>query len=132
MAGDEHQPQQVVADGVVDFCVEIRLVHFELLLDLACELAFLAAMQLGATQAIDGAMPGGGHEPGPGLIRDAGARPLFERRHHRILGQILGKAHVAHHASQARDEPGSLDAEDGLDGTLGWRRRHKEGSIPGG
>ena len=93
-------------------------------LDLAAELLVLALDQLPPAQAVDGAMLGGGHEPGARLVRDARLRPLLERGDERVLRQLLGEADVAHHAREAGDELGLLDAEDRVDGAMGIGSRH--------
>jgi hypothetical protein len=71
----------------------------------AAELLLLAG-QAGATaQQVDGAVLGRGHQPGARVGRHAGPRPLLERRHQRVLGQLLGDAHVTHDARQPGDQP---------------------------
>ncbi len=60
----------------------------------------------------------------PGLVGDARLRPLLERGDQGVLRQLLGQADVAHHAGQAGDEPGRLDAPDRLDGAMGIGSRH--------
>src|SRR5207245_8590335 len=42
----------------------------------------------------------------------------------RILSQILGEAHVAHHPREPRDQPRRLDPPDGVDRAPWIRRRH--------
>ncbi|HEY5398065.1 MAG TPA: hypothetical protein VIL16_22010 [Trebonia sp.] len=44
--------------------------------------------------------------------------PLLERRHQRVLGQVLGQPDIAGHPGQRGDEPGRLDPPDRLDGPL--------------
>ena len=90
----------------------------------------LAVAELVAAKDIDGAMLGGGHQPGAGIVGDAGGGPLLERRHQRVLGQFLGEADIAHHAGETGDELGLLDPEDCLDGAMGVGRRHGDRLWP--
>ena len=69
-----------------------------------------------APELVDGAVLRRRHQPGAGIVRDARLRPALERRHERLLRQILGEADVAHHANQPADQPRRLDAPDRLDG----------------
>jgi uncharacterized protein YndB with AHSA1/START domain len=62
-----------------------------------------------------GAGPGSGHQPGRWLVGDVVAMPVLERGDQRILRQLLGQAHIAHHAGQRADDPGGLDVPDGID-----------------
>ncbi len=124
MAGGEHQPQQVVADVVVERGVEVGHLRLAFRGQLVAELGVLAVDQLGAAEAVDRAVLGGGHQPGAGLVGDAGARPLLERGDERVLRQLLGHADVAHHAREAGDELGLLDAEDRVDGVMCIGSRH--------
>jgi hypothetical protein len=65
---------------------------------------------------------GGGHEPGAGLVGDACVWPLLERRHERVLGQLLGNADVADDARERGDQSRRFDAPDGVDGAVGLRK----------
>ena len=106
MAGDEDEAQQVVADVVV----ERRIDRFDRVRggDLVPDREFAARapraclQQLAAAQPVDRAVLGRRHEPGAGIVRHAGDRPLLERRHQRVLGKLLGHADVAHHARERR------------------------------
>ena len=49
---------------------------------------------------IDRPVLGRCHQPGAGVARDARLRPLLERRHERIMREILGEADVAHDAHE--------------------------------
>jgi len=42
----------------------------------------------------------GSHEPGAGVVRDAGLRPLLQRRDESTLPEIFGDADVAHDPSK--------------------------------
>src|ERR1700730_4322640 len=124
MTGDEHQAQQVVADGVVDRCIEIGHGHLLLRFELAAELLVLALEELVAAPKIDGAMLCGGHEPGAGIVRNAGLGPLFERGNESVLRELLGEADIAHDTSESGDDSGGLDAPNGIDGAMCEGRRH--------
>ena len=124
MAGGEHQPQQVVADVVVERGVEVGHLRLAIRGQLVAQLGMLAVDQLGAAKAVERAMLGGGHQPGAGLVGDAGARPLLERGDEGVLRQLLGHADVTHHARQTGDELCLLDAEDRLDGVMCIGSRH--------
>jgi hypothetical protein len=71
-----------------------------------------------APQLIQRAVLGGGHQPGSGVFRNARFEPLLERREQRILGQLLGQPHVAHDASQARDDASRLDVPNRAHGAM--------------
>ena len=124
MTGGEHQPQQVVADVVVERSVEIGRHALSVDILLVAQLCVLAVDQLGAAEAVDGAMLGGGHEPGAGLVGNAGPRPLLERGDECVLRQLLGEADVAHHAREPGDELCLLDAPDRVDGVMCIGSRH--------
>ena len=51
----------------------------------------------------------------PGLSGTPSSRPLLQRRHERLLREVLGDADVAHEPGEAPDEPGGLDPPDGVD-----------------
>jgi hypothetical protein len=123
MAGNEHQPQQVVADVIVEGRVEIRHGHLRDL-QLVAELFLFAFETLPAPQEIDRAALPCGHDTGARIIRDARLRPLLERGEQRILCEILGLSDVAYESGQARDEPGRLDPPDRLDGAIRVGSRH--------
>ena len=124
MAGGEHQPQQVIANVVVERSVEVGHLRLAFRGQFVTQLGVLAVDQLGAAKAVERAMLGGGHQPGAGLVGDAGARPLLERGDEGILRQLLGHADVTHHARQTGDELCLLDAEDRLDGVMCIGSRH--------
>ena len=70
MAGDEHQPQQIIADLVVRARLELAAVGLLFHLELVTECLMLACEHALAPQMIDGTMLGGGHEPGAGIVGD--------------------------------------------------------------
>ena len=71
MAGGEDEAQQVVADVIVDRCIEIGLGELLLDLDVTSELLLLSLEDLVTAHPVDAAMLRGGHEPGPRVVGDA-------------------------------------------------------------
>jgi hypothetical protein len=124
VAGQEDQAQDVVLH-VVDLCDEVGLVELLEDLELAPDQLLLALQRDAAAQRVDAAALGGGHQPGPRVVRYARAGPLLERGDERVLGQVLGHRHVADDASQPGDQPGRLDPPDGVDCAMGGGRRHR-------
>jgi hypothetical protein len=106
MAGDEYESKEVVADVVIDRHVAFGQGGVLPDLEIAPDHVVLLGQQRLPTQEVDRPPPADGHEPGARVLRDAGLGPLLERRDERILGEILGEAHVADNASQPGDEPG--------------------------
>jgi len=98
VAANENEPQEIVAKLVVQRPVTIQLGRLLFDFELVAELLMLAFEQLVAAKDIDGPTLGGGHEPGTGIVRHAGARPLRERGNECVLGQFFGEADIAHHA----------------------------------
>jgi hypothetical protein len=58
---------------------------------LAAEQVQLGAEPFVPPDPVDGSVPGGEHEPGAGVGRDALGRPLFQRRDQGVLRQLLGQ-----------------------------------------
>ena len=118
MAGGEDQPQQFVADVVVERGVEIG--HRLLLLrEIERNHAVLARQHPATAQMIQRPAFGRCHQPGAGLFRHAGRRPVLQRRQQGFLRQVLRQRHVAQHPRQAGDEPRLLDPPDREDGPMG-------------
>ena len=84
----------------------------------------LALVQLAATQAVDAAMLGRGHQPGARIVGHAGSGPLFERGDECVLRELFGNADIAHDAREAGDEPGRLDPPDRVDFAMDVGSRH--------
>ena len=68
---------------------------------------------------VDGAVLGGGHQPGARVVRDARLRPLLQRRDQRVLRQLLGQPDVAHEARQPGDQPGDSIRQTASIGAVG-------------
>ena len=117
MAGDEHEPEEVVANVVLDRGLEVRRRLLDL--EIPAKLLLLALRQCGPPEVVDGTPFPDGHEPGAGVAGHALLRPLLERCHQRLLGQVLGQPHVAHHPGQAGDQPRRLDPPDRVDDPAG-------------
>ncbi len=128
VAGGEDQAQQVIADVVVERCVEIRRSHLPACFELQSQLRVLALDQLGAAEPVDGAVLGRSHQPRAGLFGDAVPGPLLERGYQGVLRQLLGKPHIAHDADEAGNEPRPLDPPDCVDGAMCVDGRHGRGS----
>src|SRR6185436_4147064 len=123
MTGYEHESQEVIADVVVDCGVEIGHRHL-LCLELATELFVFPFEECSPAKQVDSPMLRGRHEPGAGLVGDAGLRPLFECGDERILREILGQTDVAHDAGETGDEPGRFDPPDSVNGAMDVGRGH--------
>ena len=115
MAGNEDQPQQIVADRIVERVIEVRRMGILVDRQLAADLLVLALEHLVAAQMVEGAPPGGRHQPGARPLRHALARPLPERRDQRLLRELLRQADIADDARQPGNELRLLDAPDSVD-----------------
>src|SRR3954471_7794274 len=104
MTGGEDEPEKIVAHGIVDRRVEIRLRARELLLEITRDLVLLAVVQRSATKGIDGAMLCGAHEPGGRVVRHTRLRPALQGRDQCILSEVFGKTDVANDARETRDQ----------------------------
>ena len=82
---------------------------------LARDLLMFALTHLVATDRVDGAAFGGGHQPRAGIGRNAGPRPFGQGNDQSILRQFLCKVDIAHDAGQTRDEPGPFNAKSRFD-----------------
>ena len=124
MTGDEHEPEQVVADVLVERGLEIRT---DRRLDdgVGCNLLVRALQHLLPPELVEGPVLRRGHEPGARILRDAGLGPALERGDQRLLGQILGEADFADHADEATEKPRGLDPPHRLDGAAGGCLAHR-------
>ncbi len=105
MAGGEDEPQQIVADVVVERGVERRRVGTSRLrasISWPSSLV-LALEQLAAAQAVDARDSSRSPSATRRGCRARRCRPLLERGDQRVLRQLLGHADVAHHAREAGD-----------------------------
>ena len=131
MTGGEDQAQQLVADIVVHGRLDRRDAGLVLFRKVAADLGVLAREHPVAPQSVDGPALGRSVQPGAGIGRNPGSRPIRQGRDEGILRQLLGQAHVAHHPGQAGDEPCPLDPEDRLDRSVGFgcRHSHAQGGV---
>ena len=60
------------------------------------------------TDPVDGAVAGGGDDPGARVVRESRLRPALERRRKGILHRVLGAFEIAEDAGQDRDAPRPL------------------------
>ncbi len=108
MAGDKHQPQQVVADRIVERGFDLRLEVGRYILQLRLEFpgdrVLLALVQRLATDAVDRAVFRRLGQPRRGVVRHAVGGPLFERSDQRVLREFLGEADVAYQPRQGGDD----------------------------
>jgi hypothetical protein len=134
MAGGEHESQEVVANVIVKRGVEIfhrdlagtDLASPDLLDDtLATEFFVLALNPRIAAEVINGAMLGGGHQPGARIVRDARLRPLLESGDQGILCQVFRDADIAHDPRQAGDESRRLHPPDRVNRAMCIGSRHR-------
>ena len=125
MARGEDEPQQIVADVVID----ARRRDRERPTPAASSSSWpscscLRSSSFWRRSEIDRAMLRGGHEPCAGIIGNARLGPLLERDHERILREVLGQADVAHDAREPGDHLRRLDSPDGIDRAVRIRKRH--------
>jgi hypothetical protein len=123
MAGNEDEAKEIVADLVVERCVEVRRDRF-LHRELAAELFMLTFEELVPAELIDRTVLRGCHQPGAWPLGDARCRPLLQRRDESILRKLLRDADVADHPRKAGDELRPLDPPDCVDGTMCLGSRH--------
>jgi hypothetical protein len=120
MAGGKDQPQQVIADIVVQLLMQGGLGIRHLLLHVAADGFELARRHFSVPEIVDGLALARLHQPGAGIAGHAGFRPGSERGHERFLGQFLGEGNVPHHAREAGNQPRLFEAPDGRDGPVGF------------
>ena len=102
MTGNKHEAEQVVADIIIERCIEIGHGHLSGC-ELAAEFLVLALEPRVSAEVIDGTMFSRGHQPGPRVVRDARNWPLLEGSDESILREILGDTDIAHNAREAGD-----------------------------
>src|SRR5262249_49212629 len=113
MAGDEYQPQQIVADIVTHGSSEVRDFLFAFG-ELTAENLVLTAHQATSAQIVYGAMLDGGHQPGACILRNPRVRPLLKGGNQGVLREVLRDADVAHDSSQPGNDSGRLDSPNGF------------------
>ena len=124
VARDEHEPQQVVADMVVERLGELGFGAFLPGLELVADLGVLAVHHGSAPHDVDRAPLADGHEPGARVIGHAGFRPLLEGCEQGVLCEIFGQPDVADDTGEAGNQLRGLDSPDRVDGAMGVGRRH--------
>ena len=75
----------------------------------------LAPQRAVTPDPVDCAVASRRQEPCTGTIRDAVARPAFERDRNGVLKGVLGEVEVAEGADQARQDTPPLGVEDGFE-----------------
>jgi hypothetical protein len=103
VAAGHDQLEALVGDGGLVH----RLLHYCRRLE---QLGLLGERAV-AADAVDRAVAGGGHEPGPRVVRRALARPALGGDRERVLGGLLGELEVAEEADQGRQDASPLVAE---------------------
>src|SRR5690349_12350805 len=114
MTGDENQSKQIIPDVIIKRAVEVRYCHL-LGLEITPEFLMFAIQQRSPSQLIYRTMLGGGHEPRTWFVGDAGFRPLFESRDHRVVSEVFGEADIAHDPCKTSNESGPFDPKYGVD-----------------
>src|SRR4029077_17553976 len=109
MAGNKDEAKEVVFDVVRFGDVEIRHGGILLRFEFASELLVLAFEKLVTAEMIDGAVLGGGHQPGAGIVGDAGGGPFFQGGDQGVLRELFGNADISDDASQARNQSSGFD-----------------------
>ena len=104
MAGGEDQPQQVIADVIVERGVEIGGRGVLRDLQLVAELLMLALEERAPAQEVDGAMLRRRHEPRAWIARNPRLGPLLERGNERVVREVLRDPDVADDTRQPGDE----------------------------
>ena len=123
MACGEDQPQQVIADVIVECGVEVRGRGVLRDLQLVAELLMLALEQRASAQQVDGAVLRRRHEPRAGIARNARFGPLLERGNQRVVREVFGQPDIADDARQPGDEAGRFDSPDCVDCASACRSR---------
>ena len=94
MTRDEHEPEQVVTDALVEDRLEVGAGARQTR-GLFVDRVVLALLHPALPAQIDRAIPRRGHEPRAGVLRDAGLRPSLEGGDEGLLGEILGEDRLA-------------------------------------
>jgi len=132
MAGDEYQPQQIVANIVIHGSSEVGDCIFTLG-EFAAENLVLAVDQCPSAEVVDGAMFRRGHQPGARILGDARFRPLLKSGNQCVLCEFLGNPNVAYDSSQPGNYAGRLDSPNGFDSVMrlgschSYRSQHVHG-----
>src|SRR5947208_10245956 len=128
MAGDEDEPQEIVFNVLVHGSLDFLGGSFLLRLKIATDLLVLALEALVAAKKVDGAMLGGGHEPGAGIVRHSRFGPALQRGDERVLREIFGNANIADDAREAGDQSGGFYPPDCVNSAMRIRQGHGSGA----
>jgi hypothetical protein len=96
MTRREDEAQEIVADVVVDPRLEI--LRGPRILDHPPKFLVFPILALESPKLVDRPTLCGRHEPSAGIVRRTLGGPVLERRHQRVLGELLGEPDVAHHS----------------------------------
>src|SRR6266403_2056892 len=78
----------------------------------------LALEKFVMAKVVHGAMLCRGHEPGAGIVWNAGPGPAFECGDQSVLSEFFSKANVANDARESGNNFGGLDSPDSVDDTM--------------
>ena len=112
------QSEQIVADIVVNRCVEIGCVVSVGCVRILAQHLVLLLDQGTTTEQIDRAILCSRHEPCARIVWNARRGPPFERDHQCVLRKIFGGANIADHTRQAGNQSRRLDAPHRVDRTV--------------
>src|ERR1700732_2298292 len=103
MTGNEDEPEQVVADVVVDRGFQTS--HGGLLpgIGFASKFFMLTFKKFFSAGGVNGATLCRGHEQGTRIIRNTRLWPTLESGDEGVLGEVFRQADVTYHASESGD-----------------------------
>ena len=78
----------------------------------------LALEKFVAAKVVHGAMFCRAHEPGAGIVRNAGLGPAFECGDESVLREFFSKANVANDARESGNDFRGLDSPNGVDDAM--------------
>jgi hypothetical protein len=104
MARDEQQSQEIIANLIIEYRIEIRHAHL-LRAQLTAKLLVLASDACPPAEVVDGTILRSRHKPSARILRNL-LRPLLEGGHEYVLREVLGESYIIHDPHQSGDEPG--------------------------
>ncbi len=129
MTCGEYQPQQIVANVIVQLLVALFVRRGVPDISFVAELLVLTLRKGLSTQVIYGAMLGRCHEPRARVMRNPRPGPLLKGGNESILGQFLCDTHIQHEPGKPGDQSGGFNPPDCLDCALSVWSRHGLKSI---